>query len=115
MSTTEHEASSAAAQGPTSPVVELVSREALELQRRFEEVLGRGETPNPQLLRDHHLAILGELRRDRPIFTLKWPDGWYIPRDADFRQYWVTEPPAGNRYTFGWGQSQLYPTTTVLT
>ncbi len=41
-------------------------------------------------------------RLDIDLDRIRWPQGLYIPRDADYRDYWLTPPPSGNRYALAW-------------
>jgi len=34
----------------------------------------------------------------RPLPLLLWPESWYIPADADFKQHWFLPPPDDHRY-----------------
>jgi len=99
--------------GPSGPIREHALVRGIEHQASLEQALARGETPDPQLLRDYRQLLFQDVIRERPVFSLAWPASWYIPGDADYRQYWFTPPPAANRYDYGWAHSQLYPTSTA--
>src|SRR5690242_15689899 len=99
--------------GGGGPITAHDNTVVLEFQRGIEEVLARGETVEPQELRDYSERIFDFIRRDI-VLTLAWPSTWYIPTQADYRNYWITEPPVANRYAFGWGESRLYPPPNAL-
>src|SRR5947209_4119930 len=70
------------------PIVEDEHSPIIEFQDRIEDVLGRGEVVETQLLRDYSQRIFEYLRRDISL-TLAWPPTWYIPSQADYRDYWI--------------------------
>lgn len=89
--------------GPTGPV-ELF--DAHELNRVYRERTIDLATLQPdeaslQTLRDLTIRWSDRIS-DRPTFTLAWPADLYIAGSADWRQYWITEPPAGNLYRYAW-------------
>ena len=47
-------------------------------------------------------AIFAQYFRERPEFTLAWPDSLYIPSQADYKNYWIAAPPASHRYRYHW-------------
>jgi hypothetical protein len=102
-----------AADAPDVPIQQ-PPRPSVDETEKLEQSLSRGNLVDLPVLGGHRDAIFSTIFRDRPTFSLAWPPGWYIPGDADFRSYWVTPPPPGNRYQFGWANSQLYPGNTVL-
>ncbi|MDX6230855.1 MAG: hypothetical protein QOI76_4245 [Frankiales bacterium] len=91
------------AAGPAGPV-ELF--DALELDRVYSGRTVDSKTLQPdeaslQTLRDLTIRWSDRIS-DRPAFTLAWPSGLYIPGAADWRQYWITKPPAGNLFKYAW-------------
>jgi hypothetical protein len=89
-------------QGPSAPggPAELV--DARELDRVYRERTFDLETLQPdeasqQTLRDLVIRWSDRISQ-RPAYTLAWPPGLYIPAEADWRQYWITKPPASNLY-----------------
>jgi hypothetical protein len=90
------------------PIVYRQTSAVTEFQRGVEDELTRTGSVEPDYVRDLNVHIFDHLRRGIS-FSLAWPSTWYIPAQADYRNYWILEPPTANRYTFGWGESQLYP------
>jgi hypothetical protein len=92
-----------AAAGPAGRV-ELF--DARELDRVYQDRTVDLATLQPdegslQTLRDLTIRWSDRISQ-RPAFTLAWPAGLYIPAAADWRQYWITKPPAGNLYKYAW-------------
>jgi len=59
-------------------------------------------------IEDYRLLTLKDLisatiQPDRPFLRLEWPAFYYIPSDADYKQYYPWKPPpAANRYARDW-------------
>jgi hypothetical protein len=93
-------------QSPTAPGGPAGLIDARELDRVYRERVFDLETLQPdegsqQTLRDMIIRWSDRISQ-RPAYTLAWPHGLYIPAEADWRQYWITKPPAGNLYRYAW-------------
>ncbi|KRD43395.1 hypothetical protein ASE38_03840 [Cellulomonas sp. Root930] len=102
MSTTTY-SDDAAAAGPTGhpEVIDQAGLDRIQQERVFDAVTLQPDEASLQTLRDFTVRYTDRFL-DRPIYTLAWPSRLYIPGSADGHTYWVTQPPAGNRYAFAW-------------
>lgn len=73
----------------------------------FDEVIpkkGRKLTELDARVIAHRDAVLPVLeawsRRERGFNERLWPPHLYIPRGANYRDYWIHQPPADHRYAF---------------
>src|SRR5512141_792010 len=106
MSTSDHED-----KGP-SPVASEVGAPAGPIsfvrRREIEEVHRDLELPGPSgiatmdSITKYKDAIFAQYFRPRPEFALAWPDSLYIPSEADYKNYWIAEPPPSHRYRYHW-------------
>jgi len=106
MSTSDHEdkgpspvASEVGA--PAGPISFVRRREIEEVHREL-ELPGPDSLPTPASIAKYKDAIFAQYFRERPEFTLTWPDSLYIPSQADYKNYWIAAPPASHRYRYHW-------------
>lgn len=76
-----------------------------ELLQRIEGHLGADETVPQKLLTQYADLWRTTFQPDRPVLSLAWPAGWYIPTAADWKGYWIGAPPAANRYRWQFAAS----------
>lgn len=85
---------------------EQVDDEVSALRLRIDNAVRDGGEPPPELVRDFHTALTHSLRAslEPARWSLAWPDGWYIPGGADYRQHWILPPPGDHRIGLQWAQ-----------
>ena len=89
---------------PAGPI-SLVRRQEIDEVQRGIELPAADAATRLRSVRAYRDAVFGQYFRDRPAFTLDWPDGLYIPADADFAKYWFVAPPEHHRYRYRWNNT----------
>lgn len=100
-STDDHGAQPVDAGAPAGPISRIGDEALVAVRDRMEELVV-GQTVRGGGVTDYRDAIFTSFVRDRPVWTLAWPDSLYIPSQADFRTYWFTPPPADHLYRYAY-------------
>ena len=82
-------------------VVDLATLDRIQNDRVFDSVTLQPDDASLHTLRDFTRRFTDRIT-NRPVYTLAWPERLFIPGAADGRTYWVTQPPAGNRFRYAW-------------
>jgi hypothetical protein len=88
---------------PAGPISFVRRRELEDVHRELERGTTDGRKVDSVLT--YRDAIFAQYFRDRPVFTLAWPDSLYIPAEADFKNYWIVAPPPTHRYRYHWANT----------
>ena len=89
--------------GPTGhpEVIDVAALERIQNDRVFDAATLQPDDASLQTLRDFTRRYTDRIT-DRPVYTLAWPSRLFIPGAADGLTYWVTQPPAANRFRYAW-------------
>ncbi|TFC83642.1 hypothetical protein E3T24_11630 [Cryobacterium sp. TmT2-59] len=90
---------------PAGPI-SLLRRQEIESVQRELELLAPTEEARLESVHKYRDAVFSQYFRDRPVFTLTWPDSLYIPAEADFKRYWFVAPPGDHRYRYRWSNTE---------
>ncbi|SDH96324.1 hypothetical protein [Agrococcus jejuensis] len=77
--------------------VDLVDADdAIHLELERELMIDPSNVEAVTRLRKQTLALL----RPAPLRSYRWPDSWYIPGGADYREHWILPPELDHRYAW---------------